>query len=124
MNWYIKCFKHYADFSGRASRREYWMFVWFNFIISFILGFLDGLAGWEVSGDMNLGILSLVYMLIALLPSLSVAVRRLHDIDKSGWSYLLGLIPIIGWILLIVYFCKAGTDGPNTYGPQPQDIYN
>lgn len=119
MKWYIKCFKLYATFKGRASRKEYWMFFLFNMIFSFIMGFLDGLTGWGIDG--KFGVLTLVYAAIVYIPTLAVTVRRLHDIDKSGWNFFIGFIPVIGWIVLIVYLCMEGTVYVNTYGPQPQD---
>lgn len=122
MNYYIGVIKKYAEFSGRARRKEYWMFVLFNFIFSFIISIIDKAAGLNiaVSGG-EIGILSLIYSLFVLIPSLAVSVRRMHDIEKSGWMLLLGLIPVVGSIILLVLHCKAGTVGENKYGADPKE---
>ncbi|MBO4898155.1 MAG: DUF805 domain-containing protein [Clostridia bacterium] len=121
MQYYIDVIKKYAVFGGRARRKEYWMFVLFNAIASYILSFVDNLAGLTLKlGETPIGILSLIYSLFILLPSLGVCIRRLHDIDKSGWWLLIGLIPIVGWIILLVFYCKEGTAGENQYGADPK----
>lgn len=119
MEWYLKCFKQYVDFSGRARRKEYWMFTLFNLIIAVVLGFIDGILGWT-STEIGLGVLGGIYSLAVLLPGLAVGVRRLHDIGKSGWNYLLAFIPLVGAIILIVWFCKEGENGSNTWGINPK----
>lgn len=119
MNWYLKCLKQYADFSGRARRTEYWMFFLFNIIISIVLGFIDSSMG-TTSSFANIGILGLIYSLAVLIPGLAVCVRRLHDIGKSGWYYFIGLIPIIGVIILLVWFCTEGEPQSNAWGPDPK----
>lgn len=104
------CFKKYAVFSGRAPRAEFWYFALFTIVISVILN--------AASFALNMGaILSSVFSLVIFLPSLSVAVRRLHDLDRSGWWYWILLVPVIGFILLIVWFCRKGEPAPNQYGP-------
>ncbi len=108
--------KKYLAFDGRARRQEYWFFALFYFIISIIVGVVDGLLGLNVAGT---GLLTLVLTLGLLLPSIAVGVRRLHDIDKSGWWMIIGLIPLIGAIVLIVFFCLKGTDGSNRFGADP-----
>mgnify|MGYP003292762906 CR=1 FL=1 len=113
MNWYLKVLKQYTDFSGRARRREYWMFVLFNMIIAIVASVLDGVIG-------TVGIISGLYSLGVLLPSLAVCVRRLHDIGKSGWNVLWSFLPILGAILLLVWFCKEGQPGDNQWGPNPK----
>ena len=120
MNWYIKCLKQYVDFSGRARRKEYWMFVLFNFVFSFVLGLLDTAFGWN--SELGLGILGGIYSLCVFLPGLAVVVRRLHDVGKSGWFFLIILIPIVGAIWLIVLFCLDGQPGDNKYGPNPKEL--
>ena len=103
-------FSKYAVFSGRAGRPEFWWFALFNVIASFVLAFVDSLFfGREVLG--------IIYGLGVLLPGLGVAIRRLHDIDRSGWWILVGLIPLIGWIVLLIWYIRPGTPGPNQYGP-------
>jgi uncharacterized membrane protein YhaH (DUF805 family) len=119
MNWYLEVLRKYAVFSGRARRSEYWYFVLFNFIISVILSFIDYGFGW-VNTQNGVGVLTTIYSLLVLIPTLAVMVRRLHDTDKSGWWILLGLIPLVGPIVLIVFFCINSTMGDNTYGPSPK----
>jgi uncharacterized membrane protein YhaH (DUF805 family) len=119
MDWYLMVVKRFADFSGRSQRAEYWYFVLFNFIISFVLGFVDGLAGTIIS-ETGLGILGILYGLFILIPSISVGVRRLHDTGRSGWWLLIGLIPIIGAIVLIIFFIQDSQSETNTYGPNPK----
>ena len=119
MNWYLKCLKQYADFSGRARRTEYWMFVLFNMIIAFVLGFLDGILGWIEPG-IGLGVLGGIYSLAVLIPGLAVTVRRLHDIGKSGWNYFIILIPIVGAIILLVWLCREGESRNNDWGQNPK----
>jgi len=114
MEWYIKVWKQYADFSGRARRKEYWMFTLFNiifFMLSFILGDMLGL---------EIGVIYMLYTLAVIIPSLAVCIRRLHDIGKSGWNYLIGLIPLIGGIILIVWFCTDSQAGENKWGANPK----
>ena len=90
---------HYLDFEGRVTRKQFWMFVLINFIIAFLIGFVGQLL-LDDSGSW----LSNLYSLAVLLPSIAIAIRRLHDIGKSGWWLLLGLIPVVGWIILIVFY--------------------
>ena len=117
--WYINVLKQYFNFEGRARRKEYWMFVLCNFIVVAVLGAIDGAIGVKIAN--SIGILTLIYDLAVLLPSLGVCVRRLHDVGKSGWFILISLIPIVGAIWLIVLFCKDGTPGVNEYGPNPKE---
>ena len=113
MNWYLKVMKQYADFNGRARRKEYWMFTLFNVIIFFAL-MLVTLA--VAVGSSILIVLCCIYSLAIFVPSLAVCVRRLHDIGKSGWYFLIGLIPIVGGIILFVWFCRDSQTGENEYG--------
>lgn len=133
MKWYFKCLKQYVDFSGRARRKEYWMFYLFNVIVSLVLFFVDGLIGTKIHG---VGIISSVYSLAVFLPGLAVAVRRLHDIGKSGWNYLwfilffligsvigsiLSIIIIfIVFIIFIVWMCRDSQPGDNKWGANPK----
>ncbi|MGR3344424.1 MAG: DUF805 domain-containing protein [Paracoccaceae bacterium] len=111
------CFSQYATFSGRARRSEFWYFILFTILGSFVLGMLESLAfGWSLVGP---GGLSTLFDLVVLLPSISVAVRRLHDLGKSGWWWWLWLIPIVGWIILLIWYCTKGTFGSNRFGPDP-----
>ena len=106
MKFYLKVLQNYATFKGRASRSEYWYFVLFNIIFSIVLSY--------VSGVVNLPILYTIYSLALLIPSIAVAVRRMHDVGKSGWFIL---IPIYGLILA----CTQGVKGENEYGTEPND---
>jgi len=113
-DWYLKCVKgHYADFEGRARRTEYWMFFLVNVIIGFVIGF--------IGEAVHLSILGTLYSLAVLIPGLAVGARRLHDTGRSGWWLLVGLIPLIGWIWLIVLFAIEGDKGSNQYGPDPKE---
>ena len=117
MDWYLKVLRNYFNFEGRARRKEYWMFFLFNLIISFAIGIVDGIVGLKVG---YMGTLGLLYSLGILLPSIAVGTRRLHDIDRSGWWQLIGLIPIIGVIVLIVWYASEGNTGSNRFGPDPK----
>jgi uncharacterized membrane protein YhaH (DUF805 family) len=109
INWYLKVLKQYADFNGRARRAEYWYFFLANLIVSIIIGF--------IAGAIDVPILGTIYSLATFLPSIAVAVRRMHDQDKSGWYIL---IPIYNIILA----ATEGTKGPNQYGEDPKGIDN
>lgn len=115
MNWYIDVLKKYAVFSGRAHRKEFWMFTLFNFLISFGIAFAEGLAG-------SPGLLSMIYCLAVFLPALGVSIRRLHDIGKSGWWMLIVLVPLIGVIVYIVFMALDSKGEENAYGPNPKPV--
>ncbi len=121
MKWYLKVLSQYADFSGRARRTEYWMFVLFNFIFSMATMLLDTLFG-STTEAMDFGFINGFYSLAVLIPSLAVGVRRLHDIGKSGWMILISLIPIIGWIWIFVLLVREGTPEENIYGANPKEL--
>ncbi len=114
-------FNKYAQFKGRASRSEFWYFGLFSTIVSYGLQFLDSVAGFTF-GDGNLGALSMLYSFAVLIPALAVSARRLHDVNKSGWMYLLIFLPIIGWIWLFVLWVKDSNYGDNQYGQNPKGI--
>lgn len=98
MNWYLSCLKdHYADFNGRATRTEFWMFILFNWIASMIIGVL----GWAL----DISWISTIYGLAVFIPTLAVGVRRLHDTGRSGFWWFICLVPLIGFIWLIVLWC-------------------
>ena len=128
MNWYLAVLKKYVTFSGRARRKEFWMFILINLIIGAIASVLDsafGLSKTEVVNGVttySAGAISLIYSLAVLLPSLAVAVRRMHDIGKSGGWIFINLIPLIGWIWYIVLAATAGQVGDNKYGPDPKAV--
>jgi len=114
MQWYVAVIKKYTVFEGRAHRTEFWMFALVNFIIGAVLAILDAALGTS-------SVLGGIYSLAVLLPSLAVGVRRLHDTGRSGWWLLLGLIPLIGLIVLIVWWATEGERSTNQYGPNPWD---
>jgi uncharacterized membrane protein YhaH (DUF805 family) len=125
MNWYLQALRHYADFSGRARRKEFWIFILINILIYLVL-YTPTLAA-ESGEDRIPGALLMVsalvlcvFILATLLPSWAVCVRRLHDIDRSGLWLLIGFIPIIGNVILLVFGLPDGTPGPNRYGPDPK----
>lgn len=116
MNWYLKVLKQYADFTGRARRKEYWMFTLINAIVSYSLLAVDTFF----FGLENFGINTL-YSLAVFLPSLGVLARRLHDIGKSAWYFLIIFIPLAGVIWLLVLLCKDSEEGPNKWGVNPKN---
>jgi uncharacterized membrane protein YhaH (DUF805 family) len=120
LSWYLEALKKYAVFSGRSRRMEYWYFVLFNIIVSIVLGVIDAVLFGTLDSGMGAGLLSGIYGLAVLIPSLAVTVRRLHDIDRSGWWILIGLVPLIGVIVLLVFALLEGTPGDNRYGPNPK----
>jgi uncharacterized membrane protein YhaH (DUF805 family) len=120
MQWYTDVLlKKYAQFSGRARRKEFWMFVLISTIISIILSFIDRLIGTGYSNGSG-GLLQSIYSLAVLLPTIAVGVRRMHDTGRSGWWVLINLIPCIGWIWYIVLAAQEGVAGDNQYGPDPK----
>ncbi|MEP3207621.1 MAG: DUF805 domain-containing protein [Maribacter sp.] len=121
MKWYLKVLKQYADFNGRARRQEYWMFALFNIVIIIALAFLSGMLGSATNSEDLMSLPVLLYYLVIIIPSIAVAVRRLHDQNKSGWYYLVTFIPFIGGIWLLVLMCTEGDSGPNQYGPDPKN---
>jgi len=116
MNWYLKVLKQYVDFSGRARRTEYWMFVLMNLLFSITLGLIDYLMGTMVMGS---GILGGLYSLAVLIPSLAVIARRLHDIGKSGKWFLI-IFTVVGAIWLLILLLRKGQAGDNQYGSDPK----
>jgi uncharacterized membrane protein YhaH (DUF805 family) len=113
VEWYLDGLKQYAVFSGRARRKAYWMFALVNIIIAVVLGIFEGMVGGP-------GVVGVLYCLAVLIPNIAVSIRRLHDTDRSGWWLLIGLIPLIGSIILLVFMAQEGQPGPNQYGPNPK----
>lgn len=111
MSYYITVLQKYFDFSGRATRSEFWWFALFHFIIAVVLAVLSVAAEW-------LMILYILYGLGTLIPALGVTVRRLHDTGRSGWWYFITFVPLIGFFILLV-FLVGGSDNENRYGPRP-----
>ena len=118
MNYYFDVLRNYAVFSGRARRKEYWFFTLFNFIAMFILIFVDGAIGSAVTAEAG-GLLTTIYMLGVLIPTIAVAVRRLHDTDRTGWWFLINLIPLIGPLVFLYFMASASDEGTNRFGPSP-----
>ena len=108
MEEYKKMWKNGFNFSGRATRRDYWMAVLFNMIVSFVVGFVAGLV--------QLPILGTIYVLAVMIPSIALSIRRMHDINKSGWVILLSLVPVVGGIIVLVFHCLASVNENNKYG--------
>jgi uncharacterized membrane protein YhaH (DUF805 family) len=119
VSWYLEALKKYAVFSGRSRRMEYWYFVLFNIIVAVVLALIDTLLG-TFNVVQGVGLLSGIYGLAVLIPTLAVTVRRLHDIDRTGWWIFINLIPLIGTIVLLVFELTPGTPGSNSYGPDPK----
>ncbi len=121
MEWYLKVLKQYAVFSGRAQRKEYWMFVLFNILISIALAVVDGMTG-TLDEQTGYGLLSGIYSLAVLIPSIAVAVRRLHDTGRSAWWLLIVLLPLVGAIVLLVFMVLDSEPGSNDYGANPKAL--
>ncbi|KUG08039.1 DUF805 domain-containing protein [Solirubrum puertoriconensis] len=119
MQYFLHALKNYATFSGRARRKEYWMFTLFNIIFAIAAMVLDNVLGLAFDG-IGYGMIYGLYSLGMLIPGLAVAVRRMHDVNKSGWFLLIGFVPLIGAIWLLVLMCSEGTRGDNQYGTDPK----
>ncbi|MGY4676119.1 DUF805 domain-containing protein [Pasteurella sp. P03HT] len=118
MNWYLTVLKNYATFSGRARRKEFWMYSLIHFLIISVLVFIDiNLGTFDI--ERKNGVLSSIYILATFLPTLAVSVRRLHDINYRGWWILLNLIPL-GSLVLLILWCLSGTPGMNRFGQNPK----
>lgn len=119
MNWYLDAWKKFAVFQGRSRRKEYWFFALGNFIVVVVLSVVDGMTGTSFGVDSGYGLLSGLFCLAIVIPSIAVAVRRLHDVGRSGWWVLLGMVPLLGLVLL--YFALLDSQpGDNEYGPNPK----
>ena len=118
MQWYLKVIKNYLGFSGRAHRTEFWMFVLVNLVICIVIGMVEGVLGIR-SAETGVGPLTSLYSLAVLLPSIAVAIRRLHDIGRSGWWLLIGFVPVVGGLVLLVFYCLDSVPD-NEYGPNPK----
>ena len=123
MEWYIKVIKSYSDFNSRARRKEYWMFTLWNILFALLAALLDYSFG-IVYPLVGYGPLNIAYALFVLVPGIAVTLRRLHDIGKSGWMYLVAFIPIVGWIWLLILLIKEGDQGNNAYGEDPKQFEN
>lgn len=125
MEWATLPLKKYADFTGRSRRKEYWMFFLLVLVVAIVVGLVEGILG--LSGMIGpYGPISTLFLLAILVPSIAVGIRRLHDTDRSGWWILIGLVPFVGGLILLVFYCLEGTRGPNQFGPDPkgEDLAN
>ena len=121
MNWYLKALKQYVDFSGRARRKEYWMFFLYNLLFSVLAVILDKVIGTS-SPESGYGIFYGIYSLALIVPSLALGVRRLHDVGKSGWMLLVGLIPLIGAIWILILMATDSQLASNKWGENPKGV--
>ncbi len=130
MYWYILALRNYFNFSGRSRRKEFWMFTLFNYLIMFLIVIMDNMLTertpmeypYESSPFSGFSVYIAVYALLMVIPTISLQIRRLHDTGRSGWNLFLSIIPLVGPIMLLVYFCTEGDEGNNEYGPDPKTI--
>ena len=113
--WKRVVLERFAQFSGRAGRAEYWWFVLASAIVGIVLALLGRVT-------VVFAIVYAVYALAVLIPTIAVSIRRLHDVDRTGWWLLIGLIPLVGAIVLIIFHATAGNPAPNAYGPTPDPL--
>lgn len=113
MDWYVTVLKKYAVFSGRARRSEFWYFTLFNVLITIVLAIVD-------LETTRVGLLTALYGLAVMIPGLAVEVRRLHDTNRSGWWLFIAFVPLVGAVLLLVFFVQDSQTGENRYGPNPK----
>jgi len=119
-NWYFDVVKNrYAEFGGRARRKEFWYFVLMNIIIVVGFSFIDGLLG-TYGSNTGLGLLSGIYFIAVLIPAIAVSVRRLHDSSLSGFWILLSFVPMIGTLILVILYVRDSTPEENKFGPDPK----
>ena len=117
MSWYIQVFRRYAVFGERSQRMEYWMFSLFYIVFGFLIGIIDSLLG---AGGEGGSLLSLLFILAMVIPSLAMTFRRLHDTDHNGRWLLIGFVPLIGMIILLIFMVQDSEAGANRYGPNPK----
>lgn len=121
MNWFLVALKKYATFSGRAQRAEYWYYTLFYILIYIGLTIIDSVTG-TFDAESGVGLLGSLMGLALLIPTLAVTVRRLHDTGRSGWWLLIGLIPLVGLIVMLVFTVQDSKPGDNEYGPNPKGV--
>ena len=121
MEWMFLPLKRYAEFSGRSRRKEFWMFMLFEVVGYIVLGIIEGILGLNSLLGGLYGPLSALFALAMFIHGLAVEDRRLHDTARSGWWILIGIVPLIGAIVLLVFLCSNGTSGENRYGSDPKD---
>ena len=123
MSWFVGAVKKYAVFAGRARRKEFWFFYLFYVIFALAAASVDSVLGTEysVAETASIGLFSSVFVIAMMLPTFAVLARRLHDIGRSGWWILIGLIPIIGAIVLLIFTVRDSQEGENRFGPNPKE---
>jgi uncharacterized membrane protein YhaH (DUF805 family) len=119
MNWYFRVLRKYAVFDGRARRKEYWFFSLIHAVIIFALRYPHFLTR-TIDPESHLGQIRMLYIFATFVPYLAVSVRRLHDTNRSGWWYVIILIPLVGWIPLLMFLVEDSQPGENIYGPNPK----
>lgn len=119
MQYFLHAIRNYVNFSGRARRKEFWMFVLFAFLFSVAAGIIDNTLG-TVDSTGSAGLVGGLFALFLLLPSLAVTARRLHDTGKSALWMLLYFIPAVGFLVILIFCLLPGNEGPNRYGPDPK----
>ena len=129
MNWYMEVLRKYAQFDGRARRKEYWMFTLVNCLVCIAVALVGGLLTALIARSTDGSSLALLFMapvwlytIAMIVPSLAVTIRRLHDTGRSGWWILIGLVPFVGGIILLVFECQDSQPGSNEFGPNPKGI--
>jgi uncharacterized membrane protein YhaH (DUF805 family) len=120
MNAYVAAMRRYVTFAGRSSRQEFWMFTLIVVVLTLAAFAIDMVLG--TAGEGGPGIVYAIVVLANFLPSLAAAIRRFHDTDRSGWWYLILFVPLVGWIIFLVFLCKPSTPGPNRFGAAPLPI--
>jgi len=130
MEWMLLPYRRYAEFTGRSRRKEFWLWALFCFLVGLAIDIVFGRPVYSygpmafsavTSLSTTGGMLRGLFNLVNLVPALAVAARRLHDVDRSGWWQLLWFVPIIGWIVLLVFFCLDGNTGSNRFGSDPKE---
>ena len=112
------CFTKYFNFSGRARRSEYWFFALFTLLTTSFFVYFEGYMG--IFPNTDQAILANIFSLLVIIPSIAVGVRRLHDTNHSGWWLLLSFVIIIGWVVLLIWYCKNSDEGDNRFGSNPK----
>ena len=120
VSWYIAALKKYAIFNGRSRRMEFWGFALVNLLILIALGVVDFTNDAERLSLIGSARFSLIYGLAVLIPAISVTVRRLHDTGRTGWWLLINLLPVIGWLVILIFMLLGGKPQRNQYGPDPK----
>lgn len=120
-------FRRFADFRGRARRKEFWWFAVLAVLLGSVAGTADPLLGPGravdvIAGTIRVGMAASLLSLLLFVPSLAVAVRRLHDTGRSGWWFLIVFVPLIGWLILLMFYFGDGERGPNRFGPDPKVV--